>query len=85
MPSDSHTNTVNLRPVCRSTKNATRGAIFLRIADSILCVKYVNTIYNKFHRFLKGIEVVVYFWELLCRHFLLVKSFQLKNLKNSCL
>ena len=33
MPSDSHTNTVNFRPICRSTQNAARGAIFLRIAD----------------------------------------------------
>ena len=33
MPSNSHTNTVNFGPTCRSTQNATRGAIFLRIAD----------------------------------------------------
>ena len=33
LPSDSHANKVNLGPTCRSTQNATRGAIFLRIAD----------------------------------------------------
>ena len=35
MPSDSHTNTVNLRPICRSTRNTARAAISLRIADSV--------------------------------------------------
>ena len=34
LPSDSHTNTVDLGPTCRATQNATSGAIFLRIADS---------------------------------------------------
>ena len=33
LPSDSHTNTVNLGSTCHSTQNAARGAIFLRIAD----------------------------------------------------
>ena len=33
LPSDSHTKTVNLRPKCRSTQDAIRGAILLGIAD----------------------------------------------------
>ena len=33
LPSDSHTNTVNLRPICWSSQNAMPGAIFLHIAD----------------------------------------------------
>ena len=37
MPSDFHTNTVNLRPICRSTQHAARGAFFLRIADYAEC------------------------------------------------
>ena len=37
MPSDSHINTVNFVLTCRSTQNATRGAIFLRIADRQNC------------------------------------------------
>ena len=31
LPSDSHTNTVNLRQTCQPTQNAMHGAIFLRI------------------------------------------------------
>ena len=34
LPSNSHTNTVNLKPTCRSTQIAARGAI-LRLADSV--------------------------------------------------
>ena len=33
LPSDLHTNTVNFSPICKSTQNAARGAIFLRIVD----------------------------------------------------
>ena len=33
LPSDSRTNTVNLRPICQSTQNSMHGAIFLYIAD----------------------------------------------------
>ena len=39
LPSDSHTNTVNFRPICQSTQNAARGAIFLRIADCGYCLR----------------------------------------------
>ena len=42
MLSDSHTNTVNLRLICRSTQNAAYGAIFLHITDCTHTRMYAN-------------------------------------------
>ena len=60
MPSDSHANTVNLRPICRSTQNAARGAIFLRIMDCEIRIIEVRIIKVRLYHPIQGeVEILL--------------------------
>ena len=62
MPSDSHTNTVNLRPICWSTQNAVRITFFLLIAGCEL--HSINLQYLETHQVLYNNRITCYI--LLC-------------------